>query len=87
MRVNDRQVIWFGARVSLAVVTLAVAFGAQAAGDNQESTARQRAACKPDVYRLCKRYIPSHDGITYCLHKYVEQLSPDCRSVMEGKLR
>lgn len=53
----------------------------------QESTARQREACKPDVYRLCKWYIPSHSGITYCLHLNIDRLSPDCRAVIEGKLR
>lgn len=52
-----------------------------------ESTARQRAACEPDVYRWCKWYIPSHTGITYCLHQNIERLSPDCRAVMEGRLR
>jgi hypothetical protein len=53
----------------------------------QESTRAQRDACKPDVYRLCKTYIPSHDGITYCLHQNIAQLSRACRAVMEGKLR
>jgi hypothetical protein len=76
-----------GLAAGLAVVILATACSAQSTGDNQESSARQRAACKPDVYRLCKLYIPSHDGITYCLHKNIERLSPDCRAVMEGKLR
>jgi len=87
MRLNYLKAMRFGAGVGLAVVTLATACGAQAAGDHLESTARQRAACKPDVYRLCKLYIPSHDGITYCLHKNIGQLSPDCRAVMEGRLR
>jgi hypothetical protein len=53
----------------------------------QESTQAQRQACKPDVYRLCKLYIPSHDGITYCLHQNIARLSRACRAVMEGKLR
>ena len=59
----------------------------QSAAQSQESTAVQREACKPDVYRLCKWYIPSHSGITYCLHKNIDQLSPACRAVMEGRLR
>jgi hypothetical protein len=53
----------------------------------QESTQVQRDACKPDVYRLCKWYIPSHDGITYCLHQNVDKLSSKCRDVIEGRLR
>ena len=52
-----------------------------------EETEAQRNACKPDVYRLCKWYIPSRSGITYCLHQNIDKLSPDCRAVMEGKLR
>jgi len=52
-----------------------------------EETEAQRNACKPDVYRLCKWYIPSRDGITYCLNKNIDKLSPTCRAVMEGKLR
>ena len=53
----------------------------------EESTATQRQACKPDVYRLCKWYIPSHAGITYCLHQNIDRLSPECRAVMEGRLK
>ena len=52
-----------------------------------KETAAQRTACKPDVYRLCKWYIPSRDGITYCLHQNLDKLSPDCRAVIEGRLR
>jgi hypothetical protein len=65
------------------LATLAVTVGACA----QESTQVQRDACKPDVYRLCKWYIPSHDGITFCLHQNIEKLSPKCRDVIEGRLR
>ncbi|HVV61769.1 MAG TPA: hypothetical protein VHD14_08425 [Pseudolabrys sp.] len=54
---------------------------------NQESTPVQRRACEPDVYRWCKWYIPSHSGITYCLHQNIDRLSPACRAVMEGRLR
>ncbi|MGH7878127.1 MAG: hypothetical protein ACREQD_01375 [Candidatus Binataceae bacterium] len=53
----------------------------------EESTPRQREACKPDVYRLCKWYILSHSGITYCLHANINRLSSECRAVMEGGLR
>jgi len=52
-----------------------------------EETETQRNACKPDVYRWCKWYIPSRAGITYCLNQNIEKLSPACRAVMEGKLR
>jgi len=71
-------------------VTVAAAVAAAACGvahaAYQESD-RQRAACKPDVYRLCKWYIPSRSGITYCLYKNIDRLSPACRAVMEGGLK
>ena len=69
------------------VAAAAVLSEACAALHAEESTSAQRQACKPDVYRLCKWYIPSHDGIIYCLRKNIDRLSPDCRSVMEGRLR
>jgi hypothetical protein len=69
--------------IAAAAVSTVTSVGLRA----EESTAVQRQACKPDVYRLCKWYIPSHAGITYCLHKNIDHLSPDCRAVMEGKLR
>jgi hypothetical protein len=74
--------------IILSLVAAAAALGstAVALGD-EESTAIQRDACKPDVYRLCKWYIPSHSGIAYCLHENIDKLSPACRAVMEGKLR
>ena len=52
-----------------------------------EETEAQRNACKPDVYRLCKWYIPSRVRITDCLNQNIDKLSPACRAVMEGKLR
>jgi hypothetical protein len=55
--------------------------------DAEESTEVQRDACTPDVYRLCAMYIPSHDGITYCLYKNMDHLSPACRAVMQGRLK
>ena len=70
--------------IALGVV---VAIAALSVARAQESTAVQRAACKPDVYRLCKWYIPSHTGITYCLRQNIDKLNPDCRAVMEGRLR
>jgi hypothetical protein len=53
----------------------------------EDGTPAQRNACRPDVFRLCKEWIPKHDAITYCLQKNIERLSRDCRAVMEGKLR
>ena len=81
MRVKRRVKFGFGIIVAAVLAAGGVVLHAQ------ESTEIQRRACRPDVYRLCKSYIPSHAGITYCLHKYIDQLSPDCRAVIEGRLR
>ncbi len=75
------KVVYCAGLVAAVVSATSVALHAE------EGTARQRQACKPDVYRLCSTYIPSRDGITYCLHLNIRRLSPDCRAVMEGRLR
>jgi UDP-N-acetylglucosamine enolpyruvyl transferase len=82
MRAKRRLKIVFC--VAAAAATLSATCAAVHA---EESTAVQRQACKPDVYRLCKWYIPSHAGINYCLHQNIDHLSPECRAVMEGRLR
>lgn len=54
---------------------------------NDDVTEVQKNACKPDVFRLCSWYIPSREKITACLHQNIAKLNPDCRAVMEGRLR
>ena len=63
---------------------LASTFASQA---QQQGTAAQRRACKPDVFRLCGDFIPDRDKITACLKAHTKQLSPDCRAVFSGRLR
>jgi len=46
------------------------------------STAGQRRACTPDVYRLCAGEIPSVPKITACLRRNKASLSDACRSAM-----
>jgi hypothetical protein len=41
----------------------------------------QRAACTPDVFRLCGSEIPNVDRIVACLKKEKSNLSKDCRAV------
>ena len=72
-------------RIALIGLTLLLTSGSLRAAE--DGTPAQRNACRPDVFRLCKEWIPKHDAITYCLQKNVERLSPACRAVMEGKLR
>ncbi len=56
---------------------------AAAQGDGRPGTAEQRRACTPDVDRLCAAEIPSVSGITNCLRRRKESLSPGCRAVFE----
>ncbi len=43
-------------------------------------TAEQRAACTPDVFRLCSSEIPFVSKIVACLEHKRSQLSPKCRA-------
>lgn len=45
-------------------------------------TAEERAACTPDVMRLCASSIPNPDRITACLRRQQPMLSVACRTVM-----
>ncbi len=50
----------------------------------QQGTKDEQAACKPDVYRLCKDAIPITDRIVACLQQNKHKLSPRCRKVFQG---
>lgn len=66
-------------RLSLAAVAfiaLATPVLAQSSDD--------RAACEPDVWRLCTAYIPNVGAITNCLRSQKPRLSPACRMVFDG---
>ena len=41
----------------------------------------QRAACTPDVFRLCSSEIPNVDHIVVCLNVKKASLSPACKAV------
>ncbi len=43
--------------------------------------AKQRAACTPDVQRLCNQYIPDVPAIVACLKQQQASLSPACADV------
>ena len=45
----------------------------------------QRAACTPDVFRLCGSEIPNVDRIVACLKKEKPNLSKDCRAVFNTR--
>ena len=47
-------------------------------------TAQERAACTPDVMRLCASDIPDADRIAGCLRRQQTLLSAACRTVMSA---
>jgi hypothetical protein len=75
-----------GLRSALAAGFLASA-GCAAYAQDQPETQRQRDACTPDAHRWCQVYIPNRDAITDCLKRNLDNLTRDCRLVMQGKLR
>ena len=68
------------ARLASACVVLAIAsYGTSAAA----ATAQERAACTPDVFRLCSSAIPNVDAITSCMKRQRAKLSPACAAVFQ----
>ena len=49
-----------------------------------EATAQQRAACTPDVFRLCASEIPDVNAIIACMNKQKANLSPACKAVFHA---
>jgi hypothetical protein len=47
-------------------------------------SAEQRAACTPDVFRLCSSAIPNVDRIVACLKQQKQNLSKPCQAVMNS---
>jgi hypothetical protein len=48
-------------------------------------TENERAACMPDVFRLCAAEIPHVDRIIACMKTKRASLSTPCRQVMDRK--
>jgi hypothetical protein len=53
----------------------------------QQGTATQRAACTPDVFRLCSSEIPNVDRIVACLQREKPRLSAGCQAVFATPTR
>jgi hypothetical protein len=70
--------------MKVAAIFLSALFLAAAAAAEERGTAAQRAACTPDVFRLCLSEIPSVDGIVACLKREKANLSSGCRTVIAG---
>jgi hypothetical protein len=66
------------ARLASACIALTISsYGTSAAA----AAAQERAACTPDVFRLCSSEIPNLDGITVCINRQRSKLSPACVAV------
>jgi hypothetical protein len=65
-------------------IVFAMSVGTASAGDG---SFEQRAACEPDVFRLCVNFIPDRTAITGCLQRNKPRLNPDCRALFDGKLK
>lgn len=54
---------------------------------NALGSAKQRAACTSDVFRLCFSDIPNVSNIVACLKKKHNELSAGCRAVFDHNAR
>jgi hypothetical protein len=68
-------------KLFLAAILVASTSGA---GYAQVSDEEGRQACEPDVMRLCADSIPDRQRIAQCLRTNVQQISPNCRAVLNG---
>jgi hypothetical protein len=62
-------------------MVIGLALSSYASASFALGSAEQRAACTPDVFRLCASEIPNVDGIIACMKAKKSSLSPACRSV------
>jgi hypothetical protein len=54
-----------------------------ASAQDNRGTPEQRAACAPDAFRLCLRFIPDPAGVEACLRQSLPDLSLACRAIFE----
>jgi hypothetical protein len=69
------------------VVVAGLTLGASITPSSAIGTEDQRAACTPDVFRLCSSEIPSVDRIVACLQREKPRLSDGCRAVFSSPAR
>jgi hypothetical protein len=67
---------------ALLALALAPALSALPAAAQQPSQA-EMAACMPDFRKLCSGVQPGGGRVLACLAKQKDQLTPDCRTVVE----
>ena len=49
-------------------------------------TAEERAACMPDVFRLCSSAVPNVKGVIACMKRERPRLSPACAQVFDARV-
>ncbi len=75
-------------RILPLLILLAITSTIASARDEEpqdRGNADERAACTPDVFRLCSAYIPDVPNIVACLKTEKRNLSAECRGVMERR--
>jgi Cysteine rich repeat len=70
-------------KLRFAVVVIAVGLSSTAFA--QRLTADQRAACRPDFKKFCGDIKPGGGGIMECLNGKHDQLSDDCKKVVDSR--
>lgn len=70
-------------RVFLSVLGLALAL---TAGGAAAQTAADREACQSDFETYCPGVKPGGGRVVECLSKHLDQLSPQCRTVVEANM-
>lgn len=58
--------------------------GLPGVGLAQSSEGERRQACTGDAFRFCTLDIPDRQKIRQCLVTNREQISPECRAVIDG---
>jgi hypothetical protein len=64
------------------LIVVGVAVSSYASAGFAAGTEEQRAACTPDVFRLCSSEIPNVDNIIACMKAKQTSLSPPCRAAL-----
>ena len=74
-------------RIASAVILGLACFTTPSAAENAAhvATAEERAACTPDVFRLCSSAIPSVDKIIACMKRERPKLSPACAAAFDAR--
>ena len=78
-------------RLASALILALVGFATPSAADTTDEqrysvTAEERAACTPDVFRLCRSEIPSVKGIVACMKRERPNLSAACATVFDARV-